>query len=61
MRVLIFKNKRLLLYFLVHSLRDRWMRTEACFTVILWKENSRVEMYFVMIVDIVDRAWHREE
>lgn len=31
MRVLIFKNKRLLLYFLVHSLRDRWMRTEACF------------------------------
>ena len=47
--------------FLVHSLRDRWMRTEACFTVILWKENSRVEMYFVMIVDIVDRAWHREE
>ena len=23
--------------------------------------NSRVERYFVMIVDIVDRAWHREE
>ena len=56
------KNKRLLLYF-SGSFPERPLDADGSmlFTVILWKENSRVEMYFVMIVDIVDRAWHREE
>ena len=46
------KNKRLLLYF-SDSFERPLDADEACFYSDSLKENSRVEMYFVMIVDIV--------